>query len=190
MSWEQRNGQSHAAGICLSSQVYFREGYPNKGWLQEGAGEHPALVFNIPCLLHCRLLWACYTSAFTGKKAWNYYSLKKPMYCCSLDLSRVQLSATPSTAGSSVPHYHLQFAHVHVRWVGDAIRLYCPLLLLPSSFPSIRVFSNESILHIRWPKYCSFSFSIGPSNEYSGFISFRIDWFDLLAVQRTLKSLL
>ena len=68
--------------------------------------------------------------------------------------------------------------------------LYHPLLLLPSIFPSIRVFSNESILHIRWPKYWSFSFSISPSNEYSGLISFRIDFFDLLAVQGTLKSLL
>jgi len=68
--------------------------------------------------------------------------------------------------------------------------LCCPLLLLPSIFSSIRVFSNESALHIRWPKYWSFSFSISPSNEYSGLISFRIDWFDLLAVQGTLKSLL
>ena len=65
-----------------------------------------------------------------------------------------------------------------------------PLLLPPSIFPSIRVFSNESVLRIRWPKYWSFSFSISPSNEYSGLISFRIDWLDLLAVQGTLKSLL
>ena len=64
-----------------------------------------------------------------------------------------------------------------------------PLLFLPSIFPSIRIFSNESVLHIRWPKYWGFSFSISPSNEYSGLISFRIDWFDLLAVQGTLKSL-
>ena len=64
------------------------------------------------------------------------------------------------------------------------------LLLLPSFFPSIRVFSNESVPRIRWPKYCSFSFSISPKNEYSGMISFRIDWFDLLAVQGTLKSLI
>ena len=68
--------------------------------------------------------------------------------------------------------------------------LCCPLLLLPSIFPSIRVFSNESPLHIRWPKYWSFSFSIWPSNEYLGLISFRMDWLDLLAVQGTLKSLL
>ena len=65
-----------------------------------------------------------------------------------------------------------------------------PLLLPPSIFPSIRVFSNKSVLHIRWPKYWSFSFSISPSNEYSGLISFRMDWLDLLAVQGTLKSLL
>ena len=65
-----------------------------------------------------------------------------------------------------------------------------PLLLLPPIPPSIRVFSNESVLHIKWPKYWSFSFSISRSNEYSGLISFRMDWFDLLAVQETLKSLL
>ena len=68
--------------------------------------------------------------------------------------------------------------------------LCCPLLLFPSIFPSIRVFSSESVLHIRWPKYWSFSFSISPSNEYSGLISFRMDWFDLLAVQGTLKNIL
>ena len=68
--------------------------------------------------------------------------------------------------------------------------ILCHPLLLPSIFPSIRVFSNESVLHIRWPRYWSFSFSISLSNEYSGLISFRIDWFDLLAVQGALKSLL
>ena len=67
--------------------------------------------------------------------------------------------------------------------------LCCPILLPPSVFPSIRIFSSESLLHIRWPKYWSFSFSISPSNEYSGLISFRMDWFDLLVIQGTLKSL-
>ena len=93
-----------------------------------------------------------------------------------------------------VPAYYqfLELAQTHVHRVGDAnhLILCCPLLLLPSIFPSIRVFSNEEALHIRWPKYWSFSFSISPSNKYSGLISFRIDWFDLLAVQGTLKSLL
>ena len=68
--------------------------------------------------------------------------------------------------------------------------LYCPLLLLPSIFPGIRGFSNGLVLHIRWPNYWSFSFSISPPNEYSGLISFKMDWLDLLAVQGTLKSLL
>ena len=68
--------------------------------------------------------------------------------------------------------------------------ILCWPLLLPSIFPSITIFSNEPVLHIRWPKYWSFSFSVSPSNEYSGLISFKIDWFEILAVQRTLKSLL
>ena len=76
------------------------------------------------------------------------------------------------------------------QWCHPTISSCHPLLLLPSIFPSIRVSSNESVLHIRWPKYWSFSFSITPSNEYSGLISFRMDWLDLLAVQGTLKSLL
>ena len=80
-----------------------------------------------------------------------------------------------------VHHHLLEFAQTHVHWVSDAIQsnLLCPpLLLLPSIFPSIRVCSNELALHFRWPKYWRFSFSISPSNECSGLISFRIDWFD------------
>ena len=87
---------------------------------------------------------------------------------------------------------HVIFTQTHVHRVGDAIQPSHPLssLLLPSIFPRIRVFANELVLRIRWPKYWSFSFSIHPSNEYSGLISFRMDWLDLLAVQGTLKSLL
>ena len=98
-----------------------------------------------------------------------------------------------SIPGYPVLHYLPEFAQTHVHWVSDAIQpphLLSPLLLLHSVFPSIRVFSSESALRIRWPKYWSFSFSISPSNEYSGLISFRIDWFYLLAIQGTLKSLL
>ena len=94
-----------------------------------------------------------------------------------------------STPGFSVLHRLLEFAQTHVHCVDDAIHhlvLYCPLLL-PSMFPSIRVFSNESALSIRWLKYWSFSFSISPSNEYSGLISYGIDWFDFLTVQETLQ---
>ena len=87
-------------------------------------------------------------------------------------------------------HQLLELIQTHVHRVGDAIQPSWPLLLLPSIFPSIRVFSNESVPRMRWPKYWSFSFSISPSNEYSGLISFRMNWLDLLALQETLKSLL
>ena len=83
----------------------------------------------------------------------------------------------------------LELMSIESVMLSNHLGLCCPLLLLTSIFPSIRIFSNESVLLIRWPKYCSFSFNISPSNEYSGLISFRIDWFDLL-VQGTPKSLL
>ena len=98
-----------------------------------------------------------------------------------------------STPGFPVHHQLLKLTQTHVHQVGDAINhlILChPLILTPSIFPSIRIFSNDSVLYIRWPKYWSFSFSISPFNEYSGLISFRMDWLDLLAVQGTLKSLL
>ena len=98
-----------------------------------------------------------------------------------------------SMPGFPVHHQLLELAQIHVHWIGDAIQPPHPLSI-PSPpaliFPSIRVFSSESVLLIRWPKYWSLSFSISSSNEYSLLISFRIDWFDLLAVQGTLKSLL
>ena len=92
-----------------------------------------------------------------------------------------------------VHHQLLELTQTDVQRVGDAIQpsfLCCPLLLLLSTFPSIEIFSSESVLCIRWPKYWSFNFSISPSNEYSGLMSFRIDWLDLLVVQGTFKSLL
>uniref|UniRef100_A0AC11ECL5 Uncharacterized protein n=1 Tax=Ovis aries TaxID=9940 RepID=A0AC11ECL5_SHEEP len=109
-----------------------------------------------------------------------------------------------STPGIPVHHQLPKLAQTHVHQVGDAIQLSHPLSpvpfsvlpssvpfsFLPSIFPSIRVISNKSALHIRWPKYWSFSFSITPSSEHPGLISFRMDWLDLLAVQGTLKSLL
>ena len=96
-----------------------------------------------------------------------------------------------STPGSPTLHSHgsLKFMSIKSVMLSNHLILCCPLLLLPSIFLSIRVFSNESVLHIRWTKYWSFSFSISPSNEYSGLISFKIEWFDLLAIQGTLKSL-
>ena len=103
---------------------------------------------------------------------------------------------TPGTAVSQASHSItnsrslLKLISIELVMSSKHLILCRPLLLLPSLFPSIRVFSNESVLHIRWPKYWSFSFSISPSNEYSGLIFFRMDWLDLLAVQGTLKSLL
>ena len=97
-----------------------------------------------------------------------------------------------SMPGLPVHHQLPEFTQTHVHWVGDAIQpshLCCPLLLLPSTFPRIRVFSSESVLHIRWPKYWSFSFHISPSNEYLLLISYRINWLDLLAAQGTLSLL-
>ena len=99
---------------------------------------------------------------------------------------------TVALPGSSALHYLPEVSQIHVHWVSDAIQLSHPLL--PPSpfwvFPSIKVFSNESALLMSWPKDWSFSFSISPSHKYSGLVSYRIDWFDLLAVQGTLKSLL
>ena len=109
-------------------------------------------------------------------------------------LGRVQLFATPWTAARQASlsmtnsQSLLKVMSIESVMSSNHLILCCPLLLLPSIFPSIRVFSNESALCIRWPKYWSFSFSISPSNEYSGLISFKIDRFDLLAVQGTLKN--
>ena len=111
-------------------------------------------------------------------------------------LSHVRVFATPRTAARqaslSITNSWslLKFMSTESVMPSSHLILCHPLLLLPSVFPSIRVFSNESVLQIRWPQYWSFSFSISPSSEYSGTISFRMDWFDLLAVPGTLKSLL
>ena len=117
--------------------------------------------------------WRC----FSGAK--SCMALCKPMGC--------------STPGFLVLCYLLEFSQAHVHWGSDAIQPSYPmssLLLRPSIFPSVRGFSKESVLHIRWPKYWSFNFSVSPSNEHSELISFRIDRLDLFAVQGTLKSLL
>ena len=138
---------------------------------------------------------------FMGKKVKWYHCLEKTFSQFLIKLNVPQLSSVAQscltlcdpmdTAGFPVLYYLPELAQTHVHWVGDVIHhlILCrPLLLLPSVFPSIRVFSSESVLRIRWSKY--WSFSVSPSSEYSGLIFFRMDWFDLLAVQGTLKSLL
>ena len=115
------------------------------------------------------------------------------MFCC---FSVAQLCPTLSdsmdcsTPGFTVLHHSPELAQIHVHWVGAIWPSHSllPLLLLPSIFPSIGIFLNESVLCIRWPQYWSFSFSISPSNEYSGLIYFRMNWLDLLAVQGTRES--
>ena len=120
-------------------------------------------------------------------------------YCLSMLLSVFSSKLCPtlcdpmdcSMPGFPVLHHLLELAQTHVHWVGDIIQTSHPrhpLLLLPSIFPKIRIFSNELALRVKWPKYWNFSFSISPSNEYSELISFKMDWLDLLAVQGTLKS--
>ena len=140
----------------------------------------------IPGILQARTLeWA----AISFSSAWKWKVKVKT-------LSHVQLFVTPWTAAHqaslSITNSRslLKLMSVELVMPSSYLILRRPLLLPPSIVPSIRVFSNESVLHIRWPKYCSFSFSISPSNEYSGLISFRIDWLDLLAVHGTLRSLL
>ena len=154
----------------------------------------------------CRVLYIVMLNSYRGGRekrlmiTWKSKDEGKELLRAQCLFSSVQLLSPVqlrnpmdcSTPGLPVHHQLPEFIQTHVHWVGDAIQPSHPLSS-PSPptpiFPSIRVFSNESVLHIRWAKYWSFSFNISPSNEYSGLISFRIDWFDL-AVQGTLKSLL
>ena len=124
--------------------------------------------------------------------AYIYFQFSSDQFSCPL----VSDSLRPHESQHARPPCPSPTARVHSNsrpsspWCHPAISSCCPLLLLPPIPPSIRVFSNESTLHMRWPKYWSFSFSISPSNEHPGVIPFRMDWLDLLAVQGTLKSLL
>ena len=134
-------------------------------------------------------------SSWIKKRQRNQRSNSQHPFSSVQSLSHIRLFVTPWTAARqaslSFTNSQSLFKLMSIELVMPSNHiLCCPLLLPPSIFPSIRVFSNESVLHIRWPKDWSFSFSISPSNDYSGLISFRMDWLDLLAVQGTLKSLL
>ena len=124
----------------------------------------------------CVLLCVCLSSVQFSSVTLSYLTLCDPMDC--------------STPGLPVHHQLPEFTQTHVHWVGDAVQPSHPLLLPLSIFSSIRVFSNESVLPIRWSKYWSFIFSISFSNEHSGLSSSWMDWLDLLAVQETLKNIL
>ena len=135
--------------------------------------------FIVPFRLHCKINFNIWTlSVHFSSVAQSCPTLFNPMDCSSW----VSLSITN-------PWSLLRLMSIESVMPSNHLILCCPLLLLPSIFPSIRVFSNGSVLPMRWPKYWSFSFSISPSNEHPGLISFRMDWLDFLAVQGTLKSL-
>ena len=128
-------------------------------------------------------------SCFDGWSHAQFSSVQFSHSVVSNSLQAHGLQHTRSPCPSLTPRVYSN-SSIELVMPPNHLILCCPLLLLPAIFPSIRVFSNESALCTRWPKYWSFSFNISPSNKYSGLISFRMDWLDLLAVQRTLKSLL
>ena len=149
------------------------------------------MSFHIQEIFNHQLQYSCILLGISNIK------VTKEMSSVQFSLvSRVWLFATPWTAARqaslSITNSQSLVKLMSIESVmpSNHLILCHPLLLPPSIFPSIRVFSNESVLHLRWTNYWSFSFNISPSNEYSGLISFRIDWFDFLAVQGTLKSLL
>ena len=145
-----------------------------------GAHSHPR-ASQSPCLLFNRLKFKI-LNLWSHSVQFSHSVVSDSLWPHGLQHARPPCpSPTPRAHSNSCPSS---------RWYHPTISSCRPLLLPPSVFPSIRAFSNESVLHIKWPKYCSFSFNISPSNEHPGLISFRMDWLDLLAVQETLKSLL
>ena len=161
-----RSGRSPAAPLEASSFLWKGGSLPGSELPSEPRHRHS--------LLSC---------SFVGSGGWSV--AQSGLTLCSPCTAARQASLSFTTSRSL-----LKLMSTEKVMPSNHLILSCPLLLLPSVFPSIRVFSKESVLHIRWLKYWSFSFSISPSNEYSELISFRMDWFELLAAQGTLKSLL
>ena len=162
------------------NQVHCRTGKSYERFVQWRPSEKLQVLSQHVCLLHFSM---------------NVKDRSLTQFSSVQSLSHFWLFVTPWTAARQASLFItnsqslLKLMSIELVMPSNHLIL-CHTLLLPSILPSIRVFSSESVLHIRWPKYWSFSFNISPSNEYSGLISFRIDWFDLLAVQGTLKSLL
>ena len=165
--------------------VVRRENKPRHGEVKQLASDHTAFR---------QLSQSLNTDILTGNMC--YGNRGKEMITSVLSLSRVRLFATPCAAARqaslSITNSRsvLKLMSIELVMPSNHLVLCRPLLLPPSIFPSIKIFSNESALHIRWPKHWSFSFNISPSNEHPGLVSFRMDWLDLLAVQVMLKSLL
>ena len=163
---------------CLLGNLYagqeatVRTGHGTTDWFQIGKGIYQGCILSL-CLFN---LCAEFSLVQPLSCDWHFATPWTAACQASLSITNSQSLLKLVSIASVRPSNHLILCR--------------PFLLLPSVFPSIRVFSSESVLHIRWPKYWSFTFSISPSNEYSGLISFRMYWLDLLAVQRTLKSLL
>ena len=162
--------------MCYSFYVSFHPCLSMGAWVLLGVGgTHPAC--------QCRRCKRLGFNPWVGMIPWRRQWQPTPVFFAELDCSTQALSITSSQS-------LLKLMSIELVMPSNHLILCHSLLLLPSIFPSIRVFSDESVLHIRWPKYWSFSFSISPSNEYSGLVSFRMDWLDLLVAQGSLKSLL
>ena len=184
------------ARVSASSGVHFCEIIMNRNHPKTTVGPSGSWSWVLFQVLRSTLHWKAswIEGIMACGKSYSCFALSHPFLAVlsSAHFSSVAQSCLTlcnpmdhSTPGFPVHHQHLELAQTHVPRDSDA----CCALLLPSNSPSIRVSSNESVLHIRWTKSWSFSFNISPSNEYSGLISFRIDWFDRLAVERTLKNL-
>ena len=182
-----KNGTSSTGGVWVSTTLWRIIWQYIGGSLKLSIPFHPAVL--LLCTYSREKQCMCAQQPCTGMLIINSVNSVQL-------LSRVQLFETPWTAACQASLYITNSWSLHklmsikLVMTSNHLILCRPVLLLPSIPPSIRVFSSESILHIRWPKIWSFIFSISPSNGYSGLISLRIDWFDLLAVQGTLKSLL
>ena len=167
---------SEVIQLCIYMYLSFLKFFPHLGYYR--------ILSSVPCTMLmndviCCHGFICHLHPFCCLVVKSCLALHNPTDCSTL-----------SSLSLTISRSLLKFTSIKSVMPSNHLILCCPLLILPSIFPSIRVFSNESILHIRWPEYWSFSFGISPSKEYSGLISLRIDWFDLLAVQRILKSLL
>ena len=181
---------AHQAPLSMgfSMQVYWSGlPFPTPGDLP-----NPGMELAYPAsLLHCRQILYCWAPGDSPYNTEYYISIIIVQLPSCVQLLATSWTVACQTSLSCTIFQSLpKFMSIESLMPSRHLILCHPLLLLPSVFPSIRVFSNELAVHIRWPKYWSFSFSISPSSEYSGMFSFKIDWFDLLAVQGTLKNLL